>query len=605
MLIFFALLVVVLFYILTCSDMWVGGAYKKKKIYSLVGDVNLSSDLLVTYDQLKECLDFSNPNSYFLPDGHVGQRKLFIAAYQFIKMYPDTKYFIYAGSAPNKYGWLLHKEFPHMKFVYIDPRPHELVECDGYTCNSITVTRDTIKQIEVGPDTIYLITDYFDSEYAKLFNGLDCIFMCDIRSIAGEKLAEGDVCNNLSQQAVWFKLMGAKAASLKFRVPFSLIDKPWSLSSPQMGVDLDLASSMGLNIIDNIVSTGKFRYFGGKIFLQAYAGVTSAETRLVCDKDAEYIDYDNLNYEAKLFYYNIVTRNSVVRCDGATLMLHDRALELQVIGNHLSDEFTNLLKRYYGKYRGAGSLKLDGKKLYNLLYESYLDSMDSQPEFFNGTYDECEDTDDYFQYVDEDLHEYCLVSEFKSLGDSKIIVTDLVLHDEFPNSVILFVGDVCPDSYDKEVWSTNVNQISNDDDVLKLDVRLIYVGKINKQIDGLSLLLRYGDHVNNFEPMKHVVTSRHPGMKLRGSTRPSPYLEVGYITTVGRQNDPYKRTPDPRSHKSFFNRNFASPLFGQHLMANHHYSFSWLRELPSTLLERLASKYFGMTGRAARLAGIR
>lgn len=558
---------------------------------------DLMTNLITTYDEIDDKISFVDTRGYMRPDGHVGQRKLFIAAYQFLKLYPNEKYLVYAGSAPNNYAWLLHDCFPTMKFIYIDPRPHAFFETDSKH-QHISISRDSLDKIKTGPNTIYVLTEYFDSELAKMLSDLECLFMCDIRSVYGPGTAEeGDVCNNLGQQALWFDLINAKASSLKFRVPFTLLDKSWPNSSPKMQTDLDLASARGYNIIDNIKSTGKFRYFEGTIYLQAYAGCMSAETRLVINRGAKYVDYDNLEFEARLFYYNLYVRNSLER---DTDLMHDLALELSIVGPDLMQAFNDLTGRYYGTYRASTHLGVKGIDLYKFFYDSYSNlegNISHQVEVFDGKLDDCLDTNKFIQYIDEDLHKLWLIERFKMLGTSKYIVTDMLgIDDEFPSSTIIYIGRDCPPNYKTVEFTSG---LISDGGQLDED-RLLHTSKISSNVDGVSMLIFDLDSalVSMLEPIKLAVTCKYPGAKLRGQVMPSPYLDVGMITYIGYGSDQFNSLVDPRQHKTFFNlcHPMKHPKF--HHMLDYHYSSSCLDKLSDDLmktkrhLDRLASKYW-------------
>jgi hypothetical protein len=567
MIIFLITLIILVFlvYKLYDSNVWMqkGGDQfiSQKSIFEIIDSDKWTTNLKVKYTDLSVELKYIDTKDYFIPNIHVGQRKLFLAAYQFLKLYPGEKYLVYAGSAPNKYGWLLHECFPNMKFIYIDPADHDLIPTN-ISCKHIDVTRETLDIIDTGPNTIYLIKDFFDSDYAKKFKYLDCIFMCDIRSISGKKLSEGDVCNNLSQQAVWFKLMDAKAASLKFRVPFKLINQPCKLSSPNMKHDLDLASEFGYNITDNVRDKNAFMYFSGEIYLQAYAGKTSAETRLVIDRGAKFIEYNNLEYENKLFYYNIFCRNSLAHLDlHEDSMFHDQSLEQYILGQcNLSDRFTKLMGRYHGEYRAKkykkGSITDDAKAFYIKFKKSHqvLLKKDSKHNVHTlcNNFNEYPDCDDYIQYVDKRLHRLWLIESFKAMGGVKILVTDIeCLQNDIPDCQIIYIGDYNKSSFDETNQSFGL-LIEDFDSVFEL----------------------------KFERFnKYIVTSKYPGPNIRGKMVPSPYLDVGYISIVGYKSDRYMRIDDPRMHKSFFNKCYENKLFGKHIMMDYQYSSSSLAVL--------------------------
>lgn len=53
---------------------------------------------------------------------------------------------------------------------------------------------------------------------------------------------------------------------------------------------------------------GITKYLKGKIYLPVWGRQTTTETRLVIDKNIDFLNYDNKKYEEQMFYFNTVTR---------------------------------------------------------------------------------------------------------------------------------------------------------------------------------------------------------------------------------------------------------------------------------------------------------
>jgi cap2 methyltransferase len=186
---------------------------------------------------------------------HIGQRKLLLNEVYFLKEYghlSDTV--VYAGAAPGFHTPFLTRLFPKHKFILWDPANFGISETD---------------QIEIH-------NEYFTDETAKQYNNV--LFISDIRSGDDEHSHgefEQQVEINNKAQMRWLKIMNAPMAMLKFRIPFTIKED--------------------------------YEYYDGTIYLQPWAPVESAETRLITDGKKTKI-YDPIEYENRMYYFNNITR---------------------------------------------------------------------------------------------------------------------------------------------------------------------------------------------------------------------------------------------------------------------------------------------------------
>ena len=160
---------------------------------------------------------------------------------------------LYVGSACGAHIILLHKMFPNLKFILVDPRP--------FNTKLIKLSR------------VKYINKYFNNEMAKKFKKINknLIFISDIRTISNEQ----NVPIDMEYQQNWVKIINPLYSLLKFRLPWS--DK-------------------------------NIKYLDGTIYLQAWQSKNSTETRLLVKRNAKLRTYDTKLYENKLYYHNMINR---------------------------------------------------------------------------------------------------------------------------------------------------------------------------------------------------------------------------------------------------------------------------------------------------------
>jgi hypothetical protein len=181
----------------------------------------------------------------------LGQRKLYfneLEFYNHIWSIDKKATVVYAGAASGHHTYFLARMFPDFKFHLWDPNEFHksLLECPNVTIHN---------------------------EYFTGYKGREKIyFLSDIRTGKTEK----DVERDMELQMKWCAGMNIGLAMLKFRLPWS---------------------------------SGKTKYFDGKIYTQPRTGSTSTETRLWTDCK-KIVEWDNDEYNSRIFYFQTRQRNA-------------------------------------------------------------------------------------------------------------------------------------------------------------------------------------------------------------------------------------------------------------------------------------------------------
>jgi hypothetical protein len=279
------------------------------------------------------------PSFYCKSGLHIGQRKLFLSELQFLSnFYPKLKnneihYVVYAGAAPANHTYYLASFFSNIKLILIDPAKFEMnlsnvfhYEIDASSRGFKYLTSkyyknfpsepqmNWIKIIRESSARIFMIEDYMSDELAALFKELDPIFISDIRTNNnedGEFPSDLDFVWNMAMQYNWINIMRPKGYMLKFRAPF--YEKKNIIPLDNHVSTFTLSKKYGIDFIHDY-NAKKFRYLDGEIYLQAFCGRKSSESRLChFSKTLKIREYDYKDYENKFFLYNTVERVFVHR----------------------------------------------------------------------------------------------------------------------------------------------------------------------------------------------------------------------------------------------------------------------------------------------------
>jgi hypothetical protein len=165
-----------------------------------------------------------------------------------------------------------------------------------------------------------IIEDYFTDNMALFCKQLpNIIFACDIRTNAydmmqintsGKKdITDLDICFNSAMMLSWVNIMQPRLTMLKFRPPYYM-SKEKAIFNKYCDTDIyKYYFDKVKHQIDFVADyqTKKFNYIIGDEILQAYAGTTSGETRLIFN-ELKFGLIDHLKREGNLFYYNQIRR---------------------------------------------------------------------------------------------------------------------------------------------------------------------------------------------------------------------------------------------------------------------------------------------------------
>lgn len=255
---------------------------------------------------------------------HIGQRKLLLGEIQHLAAHcANAAVVIYAGAAPSNKAYILHKLFPRVKFLFVDPQPFNIY-INNYGDSHTKYTLPEIIQLDALDDSlferfysegsIYLYNAYFTDATAEFCKRLyehrtseydKFIFWSDIRTAETDEMpSDLDVLWNSAMMYNWCCIMQPDYAMLKFRCPY--LESPVDFTLHQE----DFAKAP--KIQESVQQSGNFAFFKGEIHVQAWAGRSSTETRLWVNREdivsENLIVYNRLAYEETLFCYNMIDR---------------------------------------------------------------------------------------------------------------------------------------------------------------------------------------------------------------------------------------------------------------------------------------------------------
>jgi hypothetical protein len=234
---------------------------KKVNLCHIKDGAEKSQDDINRILNMNDQLDYYLRTNIFKRALHWGQLKLFLSELEFLTKIllekPNKKIvFVYAGAAPGHHIKFLHDMFKEIDFELYDPNKFVINDEPGLK---------THVQFFMDEDAQYW------HDKAKKEN-LYLAFCSDIRT---EPATSENVIRNMNMQLGWWKIMNPDLSMFKFRLPWE---------------------------------AGKTTYPEGDIYLQAFPGPTSTETRLMVRKNAKIIQYDNKAYESACFHHNIINR---------------------------------------------------------------------------------------------------------------------------------------------------------------------------------------------------------------------------------------------------------------------------------------------------------
>jgi hypothetical protein len=184
--------------------------------------------------------------------------------------------------------------------------------------------------IKTSNHRFYIVEDYFDNNKADLFAGLNAYFISDIRSnlndmvdmlanlnkrqikkpaiITSEEFpGDLDICWNNAMHLNWLRRLQPKKAMLKFRVPW-FIQEPeefqyYAELSPYAETFIE-AKQNGVDFVADFLAKKHNFIENEKIYIQAFPGIVSTESRLICSDYDKIVSYDCADYDDGFYYYN-------------------------------------------------------------------------------------------------------------------------------------------------------------------------------------------------------------------------------------------------------------------------------------------------------------
>ena len=201
---------------------------------------------------------------------------------------------VYAGAAPGTHISLLLDFFPGIRLELYDPRDFNS-ECYRHS------------------DSIRVNSKIFDNDQARYmktkYTGCDLLFICDVRSTSpNEKNNKEKIRMDMHKQMHWHILMRPRKSILKFRLPYT--DKQ------------DDPREVTL-------------YLKGHVKLPVWGPLSTTECRLIADKDARLVEYNNKRVENQMFYFNTVTRYEVwdipKELEDIYVPFYDDAAEIEIL----------------------------------------------------------------------------------------------------------------------------------------------------------------------------------------------------------------------------------------------------------------------------------
>ncbi len=323
------------------GNIWDKLAGKSPKVINKWKSAPEQYDTLLSLNDIPDILTYDNGH-VVTANLHRGQRKLFLGELEcLIRVYktiedPSNLLVVYAGAAPSHKTHYLALLFPDVKFLLVDPgeinmfmyangvshrkKPYDgiihLKTKPGSQYNGRSATTSNIaKFIERSEDQIFIYEDLFTDAMCDNLakTRMKIVFMSDIRTREGDdEVSNSDLIWNLSQQHGWICRMGKAVviSMLKFRCPFLDPENTNRTKfEPYMEESFEQSKRFGIDFVKDYAD-GVFRYFDGDVQLQCFAGVKSTETRLITNGQ-ETREYDQIEFESKLYYFNCVMRSMV------------------------------------------------------------------------------------------------------------------------------------------------------------------------------------------------------------------------------------------------------------------------------------------------------
>jgi hypothetical protein len=438
------------------------------------------------------------------PGIHIGQRKLFLSELQFLtnlyKQIDTTKthYIVYAGAAPANHTFYLASFFDCFKFILVDPNKFDMMVygrsslkyqninyeagyrylLSKYNTEIETVEKSEWLNIIKNSDLkIFIIEDYFTDELAEMFSVFKPVFISDIRTNQNENIVSDDISDmtptdldilwNSAMQLNWCHLIKCSGFMLKFRVPF--YERTNISIEDYHKPALEKAKEYGIDFIHDY-SQQKFNYLNGSVYIQAFPGAPSSETRLCSfDGNLSIKEYNVEEYENKFFSYNILYRNFIHRINknADESIGFDHCNDCAIEANIWEDYASNVNKI---------DIKMCVMSLSNTCHRPLTMSKNGEI-FKHGNFfkPNIKYVKDRINYRHVDLKKI----DFKEIGDFKQIVQKIKFdftNDEIIENITAFIPPENKQDYIKELnkmftkttLKSNLNDVKNKFPILQI-----------------------------------------------------------------------------------------------------------------------------------------
>lgn len=277
-------------------------------------------DLPITVDDLKKRQKYQIENvSVHYLNCHIGHRKLFCAVLEFLvecqkhKINLDDSFIIYIGSAPGISLNIISKLYPKLLWLLYDK--------NAFLINNNN-NNFIFKNQYFEDDDIDEAIKIFKKSKRKNF-----LFICDMRISPDENA----VFDDMTKQQEWLLKLDCVASCLKFRLPWVFENNDEEYKK--------------MKVVDN-----KMLYLDGKVFIQAYAPKRSTETRLISFAPFKEKSYDILEYEEKMSYFNLKTRNEEFLYENSEDYVFNSTYD-EVLEYYIMDEYNKINKKFKNMFQ--------------------------------------------------------------------------------------------------------------------------------------------------------------------------------------------------------------------------------------------------------------
>ena len=223
------------------------------------------------YSQLTERIPYSKiqENICVSKKLHLGQLKLLMSEILFLtKKAEKGNKVLYVGAAEGYHISKLADMFPFLQFDLWDPGRFKLEMRPNIKIYNNFFTNDDAYEYKKEENNILFISDIRNLDIAK--------YQTDESNTELENKIDNIIENDNNKQLKWVQIIKPKYAYLKFRLPY----RP-----------------------------GISKYIKGTIYLQPYAPI-STEVRLLTNDYNKLVDYDNVEHDERMAYFNCFIRNN-------------------------------------------------------------------------------------------------------------------------------------------------------------------------------------------------------------------------------------------------------------------------------------------------------